>query len=129
MEVIKQAGNRAISEATLKRAKVIAGVRKRKSKDGWYMWISEEQKEIIKESISAYKFKAGISSKECEHSPLAISSDWIKVETVESAPIHQDSKTNLHIKAGEYEIKADAEFPMEKLTELLRLLRGGEAVF
>jgi hypothetical protein len=50
-----------------------------------------------------------------------VSSDWTKIVIDEDVPLAQEQADNsLHIKVGNYEFKAGADFPLEKLSELLR---------
>lgn len=117
----KMAEAAGISRSTLVRARAALNIKPRKRGKEWYISLPENAEKHI--TIIPPKSKA--------ESPFyvphigEISSDWAKVVIDDDGELNPKSnKSGLHIKIGAYEFKAEADFPMEKLSELLRGLGG-----
>ena len=115
--LVAQAG---IADRTLQYAKRALHVKSRKiGGAGWAMSLPENAREYMTEI--SYPIPSLNPMRLSESG--AISSDFVRVVAEEISVIKlppRDLSGNLHIKIGSYEFNADADFPMEKLAELLR---------
>jgi hypothetical protein len=126
-ELDRLSSESGISIPTLKRAKAVIGVKARKVSKSWVMYIPPENRANAKETIAYHKNIAKFRKKKAisRHETYPISTDWTKIvidEDVSTGAI--DANTGLHIKVGSYEFTADANYPLDKLAELLRGLDG-----
>ena len=127
--VYQLANESGISKTTLERAKGIAGVKSRKTKDKWFMWVPEDMagrifsipkppvKEILKKAARNYE----------------ISRDWVSVRATNDGvsskidiPLSRSQVGGLRVKVHGYEFEADENFPPDKLIEFLKKLNIAE---
>jgi len=111
-EIIELARKTGISEKTFIRVRRLIGERARKTVNGgWMLSLSEK---FDMSGIPAVEYGENREIRQ-------ISDDWVSVVTFDNC----SGNPVLHIKVGAYEFEADADFPAQKLTEILRDLGGG----
>jgi hypothetical protein len=123
-EVLRLAKEAGIKKRTLENAKVVIGATSRRtSGNNWVMTVPENRREQLSKISKPDTQEIGkVGLKNCQ-----ISDDWVSVilTDTENGDIStaRVSGRGLRVKIGEYEIEIDAEFPADKMIEVLRGLK------